>query len=233
VPREGKVLFRVYMLLEGFGWQLLAGAKITILVSICAIALGHVLGLLGAAGELSQRRWLAHFTRNVTAVIRGLPELLTLFAIYFGGTILLSQLFGTYVEINAFISGVIALGIIFGAYAAQVFRGAFLMVARGQREAAKALALSSWQMFYKITFPQAWRHALPGLGNLWLTTLKDSSLIALIGLAELTNKTQIAANETHKPFVFYFACALIYLALTTVTQLSLKYCQYRVSYYEH
>ena len=220
-------------MLAGFGGQLLAGVKITILVSVCAILLGHILGLIGAIGELSHRNWLAHLTRNITAVIRGLPELLTLFAIYFGGAILLSQLFGKYIEINAFISGVIALGLIFGAYATQVFRGAFLMVARGQRESAKALGLSNWQLLYKITFPQAWRHALPGLGNLWLTTLKDSSLVALIGLAELTNKTQIAANETHKPFTFYFACALIYLALTSITQLSLKYCQYRVSYYEH
>ena len=221
------------MFLDGFSNQLLEGAKITVAVSSCAILLGLVLGVIGAAGELSTRKWIRYLTTGITSIIRGLPELLTLFAIYFGGTILLSSLFGSYTEINAFMSGVIALGIIFGAYAAQVFRGAFLMIARGQKEAAIALGFSKWQTFYKILFPQAWRHALPGLGNLWLTTLKDSSLVALIGLAELTNKAQIAASVTHKPFTFYVACALIYLALTSISQLLLNYCHYRVSYYEH
>ncbi len=221
------------MFLDGYLGQLLSGTVLTIEVAVCAILLGSVLGLIGASGELSHSPILRVVSRAITSIIRGLPELLTLFAIYFGGTILLTKLFGKFTEVNAFTSGVVALGLIFGAYASQVFRGAFLIIHKGQKEAAKALGLSSWLTFKKIMLPQAWRHALPGLGNLWLTTLKDSSLVALIGLADLTNKTQLAATQTYKPFTFYMTCALIYLGLTSITQIIFILLKQRSLKHEH
>src|SRR5438876_11497086 len=105
-----------------------------------------------------------------------------LFIIYFGLTTLLSQLLHHYVEISAFVAGVMALGLIFGAYASQVFRGAFLALNAGQIEAGKAMGLSRFQIISRLQIPQAWRHAIPGLGNLWLVLLKDTAIVTLIGL---------------------------------------------------
>lgn len=219
-------------MLDGFLPQLLIGCKMTLAISCCVLPVGLALGLVGASLELSHHKILQKITVGITSTIRGLPELLVIFAIYFGGTVMLTKIFNGYTEVNAFTAGVIALGLIFGAYASQIFRGAFLAVPKGQLEAAKALGYTNWQVFSHILLPQAWRHALPGLSNLWLTSLKDSSLIALIGLAELMNKTQIAANTTHKPFVFYATAALIYLVLTTVSQIIMQYFIKRANHYE-
>lgn len=208
---------------EGFLPQLLSGCKMTLAISCCVLPVGLVLGLTGASLELNHHKILRKIILGTTSTIRGLPELLIIFAIYFGGTVTLSKIFHGYTEVNAFTSGVVSLGLIFGAYASQIFRGAFLTVPKGQLEAAKALGYNNRQVFSHILLPQAWRHALPGLSNLWLTSLKDSSLIALIGLPELMNKTQIAANTTHQPFVFYSAAALIYLVLTTISQIIMQY----------
>jgi His/Glu/Gln/Arg/opine family amino acid ABC transporter permease subunit len=203
---------------NGFLPQILAGTWVTIQIASCSLVLGLALGLIGAAGESSRLRFIRYFFIAITSVIRGLPELLILFFIYFGGTILLTQMMGHYIDVNAFVAGVVALGIVFGAYASQTFRGAFLAVPSGQIEAAKALGLSGWRIFKRIYLPQAWRHALPGLGNLWLVILKDTSLVSLIGLADLMSRTQIASSTTHKPFVFYATAALIYLLLTSISQ---------------
>jgi His/Glu/Gln/Arg/opine family amino acid ABC transporter permease subunit len=219
------------MILDGFLGQLLLGVEMTVAVSLSAITVGLILGLIGAVGELSSYRVVYTSTRIFTSLIRGLPELLVLFAVYFGGTILLTNLFGRFTEVNAFMAGVVALGLIFGAYASQIFRGAFLILNTGQKESAKALGLSPWQILTKILLPQAWHHAWPGVGNLSVMTLKDSSLVALIGLAELANKSQIAANTTHKPFTFYLACALIYLVLTSIMQLLINFFRYRTKHY--
>ncbi len=208
---------------NGFLPQILAGTWITIQIACCSLLLGLLLGLIGAAGESSRLRLIRYFFITLTSIIRGLPELLILFFIYFGGTILLTNLLGRYVNVNAFIAGVVALGIVFGAYASQTFRGAFLAVPSGQIEAAKALGLNRWQIFNCIRLPQAWRHALPGLGNLWLVILKDTSLVSLIGLADLMNRAQIASSTTHKPFTFYLLAALIYLVLTSVSQKIMTY----------
>lgn len=218
------------MLLSGFSGQLIDGTKITILVALVAIFIGIITGLLGALCELSKFRILNKLSTFISSIIRGIPELLIIFAVYFGGTILLTRVFGSYTEINAFTAGVAALGIIYGAYATQVFRGAFLMVHKGQLESSKALGLSKWTTFTAILLPQVFRYALPGLSNLCLVTLKDSSLVALIGLQELTFKAQIAANESYKPFIYYTACAGIYLVLTFVFEIFFKTMNKRFRY---
>ncbi len=125
-------------------------------------------------------------------------------------------------EVNAFIAGVISLGLIFAAYATQTLRGAFLALHKGQKEAAQALGLSSRRTFSHILFPQAWQIALPGLTNLWLVLLKDSALISLLGLSDLMFKAQIASSSTHQPFKFYFTAAIIFLILTSLSQFSFK-----------
>jgi len=207
---------------EGYGFQLILGALMTIAVAVSALGLGLAMAILGALGELSRNRWLRAITLACTGLIRGVPELLVLFGIYFGGSALMGRLTGHDLQINAFIAGVFALGLIFAAYGAQALRGAFLAIPSGQREAAQALSLSPQRTFSHILLPQAWRYALPALGNLWLVLLKDSALISLLGLSDLMNKAQMAASNTHQPFKFYMTAALIFLLLTTVSQISFK-----------
>jgi His/Glu/Gln/Arg/opine family amino acid ABC transporter permease subunit len=208
--------------LTGFFLQLAAGAWVTIQVAVCALLLGLVLGLLGAVGESSRCKFVRMAVTSLVSLCRGLPELLVIFLVYFSGTLLLNHLFHHYVDVPAFLSGVIALALIFGAYTSQVFRGAFLAIPAGQAEAARALGLGRGQIFFHIQLPQAWRIALPGLSNCWLVLLKDTALVSLIGLADLMNKAQLAASSTHKPFVFFLSVALWYLLMTSVSQSLLK-----------
>lgn len=207
---------------EGYGLQLFWGALTTISVAVCALLLGLLMALLGALGELSRRRSVRWVTLTITALIRGVPELLVLFGIYFGGSALLTLVIGEDLQVNAFIAGVFALALIFAAYGAQTLRGSFMAISGGQKEAAQALGLSSRRTFTHILLPQAWRIALPGLGNLWLVLLKDSALISLLGLSDLMNKAQMAASNTHQPFKFYMIAALIFLILTSLSQISFK-----------
>lgn len=202
----------------GFISQLLAGTWITIQVACCALALGLILGLLGATGESSRWRALRYLATAIISIIRGLPELVVIFIIYFGGTLFLTHVMHHYVNVSAFIAGVVALSLIFGSYSSQVFRGAFLAIPHTQLESARALGLSRLQIFQHILLPQAWRHALPGLGNLWLVLLKDTALVSLIGLPDLMNQSQVAASSTHQPFVFYLTAAFLYLLMTSVSQ---------------
>jgi octopine/nopaline transport system permease protein len=119
-----------------------------------------------------------------------------------------------FLGVPSFLAGALAVGVISGAYQAEVFRGAFLAVAKGEIEAARAVGMGRWLMFRRIIAPQVLRFALPGLGNLWQVALKDSSLISVTGLAELMRVSQVASGSTRQPFTFYLAGGALYLVLT-------------------
>ena len=208
-------------LFDGFFLQLAIGASITLQLALCALLLGLMLGLLGALAEASSISIIRRIAILIISTIRGLPELLVIFFVYFGGTLLFTTLLGHYVDVSSFLAGVLALALLFGSYASQTFRGAFLAVPKEQTEAARALGLNRRQIFLHIQLPQAWRHALPGLGNLWLVLLKDTALVSLIGLADLMSKAQLASSATHKPFTFYLIAAIFYLLMTSVSQFML------------
>ena len=210
--------------LEGFGQPLIKGTVITVCVSLCAFIFGMILAILFTLAEFGQLKFLKLIIRSLVAFIRGLPELLVLFAVYFVSSVLWTQLFHRSFQMSAFsfTVGVCALGMIFASYATQTLRSAFLAVPIGQTEAGKALGLSSWIVFKRITLPQAWCYALPGLSNLWLVLLKDSALVAFIGLGDLMNEAELAASTTREPFKFYMTAALLFLTLTFLSQLTLK-----------
>lgn len=207
---------------HGFGPQLLEGAGLTLLVTAASLLLGSIMGLAGATAKLSNYPVLRIMGASYTTIIRGVPDLLIIFIIFFGGTVTLTAVFGRYVEVNAYWSGVIALGTVFGAYATEIFRGSLLAVPPGQSEAAKALGLGPLRTFVKIVLPQAWRIALPAYGNQLLVLLKQTSLVSLIGLEELMRKGKIAVGATDEPFTFYFGVGLIYLVMTTCLTIILK-----------
>jgi His/Glu/Gln/Arg/opine family amino acid ABC transporter permease subunit len=215
------------MALQGFGDQILIGAGLTLAVAALSMMFGLVIGGLGAAAKLSRRRALRGFADAYTTLVRGVPELLILLLLYFGGTVLLTWMAGDYVEVNGFGAGLFALSILCGAYATEVLRAAIQAVPKGQIEAARALGLRRTATIRKVLLPQVWRLALPGLGNVWLVVMKDTSLISVVGLEELMRKSNIAAGATHRPFTFYAVAALIYLLFTTVSVVAIALLERR------
>jgi His/Glu/Gln/Arg/opine family amino acid ABC transporter permease subunit len=217
--------------LHGFGSALVAGTLMTILLALSALALGLVLGLLGALAKTSAYKPLVWLGETYSTLVRGIPELLWVLLIYFGTVSLmgrLGELLGyPGLALNAFAAGTIALGLCFGAYATEVFRGALLAVPRGQREAGLALGLSRGRIFWRLTLPQMWRVALPGLGNLFMILMKDTALVSVIGLEELMRHSQIAVSVSKQPFTFYMAAACIYLLLTILAMTGMHFLERR------
>ena len=207
--------------LKGFGGQILTGAGLTLLVAALSLVFGLIIGGLGAAAKLSKSRRLRAVAEAYTTLVRGVPELLILLLLYFGGTVLLTWLAGEYVEVNGFGAGLFALSILCGAYTTEVLRAAIQGVPKGQTEAARALGMRPAHTIRLVMLPQVWRLALPGLGNVWLVLLKDTSLISVVGLEELMRKSAIAAGATHQPFTFYAVAAGVYLLFTSVSVLGI------------
>lgn len=202
------------MNLEGFGPQLVLGAAVTVAVAIGAAAIGTALGLVFALVKLRGGRISRVVADAYTTVVRGVPDLLLIFVVYFGGTVTLSWLLHQTVEVDSYTAGCVALGVIFGAYATEIFRGAIVAVPRGQVEAAQALGLNATRTFTKVVMPQAWRFALAPYGNQLVVLLKQTSLVSIVGLEELMRKANIASGATNQPFTFYLAATVLYLTLT-------------------
>lgn len=206
----------------GWGLALILGALMTLLVSIAGLVIGAVFGGLVAWARLSGGRVAGAFGEGYAALFRGLPELLVIYFIYFGSSALLTNLahsfgFEGFFGVPTFGAGALAIGVISGAYQAEVFRGAFLAISRGELEAARAIGMSRGLMFRRVVAPQVFRYAIPGLGNLWQVALKDSSLISVTGLVELMRISQVGAASTRQPFTFYVAGGALYLLLSSVS----------------
>ena len=178
-------------------------------------------GLLGAAAKLSGSRSARVLADVYTTVIRGLPELVLMLAIFYGGQILLNDLVEAqgwdYVDVPPFAAGVLTIGFIFGAYLTETFRGAILAVPPGQAEAARAFGMSRGQVWRRVLLPQMVRHAIPGFSNNWLVMVKATALVSIIGLDDMLHRANLAASATREPFTFFVTVALLYLAITTVS----------------
>jgi len=201
----------------------------TIQLALCALVLGLLLGLAGALAKTSPYKPLQWLGGGYSTLVRGVPELLWVLLIFYGTVSTmreLGSLFGNPdLELNPFAAGVIALGLCFGAYATEVFRGAILAVPRGHREAGLALGLSKGRILWRLILPQMWRVALPGLGNLFMILMKDTALVSVVGLAEIMRTAGIAVSVTKLPFTFYLAAAFIYLALTSLAMTGQHYLE--------
>jgi polar amino acid transport system permease protein len=209
----------------GWGDEILAGAWLTIRLALATLPIGLALGFLVALAKRSRSALLRGFGETFSTVFRGLPELLTLFIVYYGGQALLQsvvRLFSdTYVEANGFVAGMLALGVVFAAYASEVFTAAFNGIPRGQWEGAAAMGLHRWQTLRLVILPQLVRLALPGLANLWLVLLKETSLVSVIALNDLLRMTSVAVGSTKQPFFFYFVACMIYLVLSIISSLGI------------
>ncbi len=220
---------------RGYGWVFLDGLQVTLAVGLASLPVALVLGLFGAWGKLSNNAILRNLAGAYTTVVRGVPELVLITLVYYGFTIILQDIASAItgereqIDLNPFITGTIALGSIYGAFATEVFRGAFLAVDRGQIEAASAYGMSSSLAFRRIILPQMWRYALPGLGNLWLVLLKATALVSVIQLPELMRMTSIGVGATREPFTFYFSASLIYLGITAASLVVIRSAEQRAS----
>ncbi len=203
----------------GWGDELFIATLMTVAVSITAIIIGFLFAIVFTPLKLSKNKFFNFIGNSYTTVIRGVPELLVIYLFFFGGSgaiMYVASIFGynDYIEINAFVTGSFAIGIISGAYSTEVFRGAVQSIDIGQSEAAKVLGLSKFTQFYKIIFPQVLRLAIPNLSNVWQITLKDTSLISVTGLVEIMRQSYVAAGSTRDPLFFYSFAAILYLILT-------------------
>ena len=217
----------------GWGDELFYATLMTLAVSITAMLIGFFFALIFTPLKLSKYKTLNLIGNFYTTVIRGVPELLVIYLFFFGGSgaiMFVASIFGynEYIEINAFITGSFAIGIISGAYSTEVFRGALQSIDKGQFEACKVLGLKKHIQFFKVIMPQMLRLAIPNLSNVWQITLKDTSLISVTGLVEIMRQSYIAAGSTRDPLFFYSFAAVLYLVLTyfsmkLINRLEIKY----------
>lgn len=219
--------------LKGFGPLLLEGTWMTIKLSLLSLLVSVVLGLIGASAKLSGTAVLRVPAQLYTTLIRGVPDLVLMLLIFYSLqtwlTGLTEALEWEYIEIDPFAAGVITLGFIYGAYFTETFRGAMLAVPRGQLEAATAYGLKSSQRFRYVVFPQMMRYALPGIGNNWMVMLKATALVSIIGLADLVKAAQDAGKSTYQLFYFLVLAALIYLLITSASNIALRWLERRYS----
>ena len=217
----------------GWGDELFIATLMTIAVSITAMLIGFLFALIFTPLKLSKNKFFNLIANSYTTVIRGVPELLVIYLFFFGGSgavMFVASIFGynEYIEINAFITGSFAIGIISGAYSTEVFRGAIQSIDKGQFEASQVLGLKRFVYFFRVIMPQMLRLAIPNLSNVWQITLKDTSLISVTGLVEIMRQSYIAAGSTRDPLFFYSFAAILYLLLTflsmkLINRLEIKY----------
>ncbi|UUM31542.1 ABC transporter permease [Vibrio japonicus] len=239
--------------LKGYEASIFKGAIVTIEVALLSLLLAVILGMLGALAKMAPYRWARAIATLYTTVIRGIPDLVLMMLIFFGGQILLNNTLYSineslnewfassdpnhewtsylpdYIDVSPFIAGVLTIGFIFGAYMAETFRGAIMAVDKGELEAAKAYGMSSVMTFRRILLPQMIRHALPGFGNNWLVLLKTTALVSIIGLEDMVRTSSLAAGSTKMPFTFYMVVAIIFLFFTSVSTGLLKVVERKFS----
>lgn len=208
--------------LHGYGQSILTGTILTLEVSFLSLLIAMLLGIAGALCKQSKSTFLRLSAQAYTTVIRGVPDLVLMLLVFFGGQIFVNNMalklgYEEYIDINAFMAGVSTIGFIFGAYMTETFRGAMLAVPHGQLEAGSAYGMSKLKVFVRIMLPQMVRHAIPGFGNNWLVLIKTTALVSIIGLDDMVRKASMAAGATKMPFTFYAVVAINYLIITSVS----------------
>jgi len=215
----------------GRGLSLLQGLVSTVQIALGAYGLGLTLGLLGALGKLHGGRILRSILATYTTLIRAVPELVLILLLYYAGTDALNRALESFgyrpVDISGLVAGILVLGFVQGAYSTEVIRAAMQAVPNGQKEAALAFGMSRIKILARITIPAMIPFALPGLSNLWLIAIKDTALLAVVGFFELASATKTAGASTREYLLFYVAAAVLYLALTLLSNVFLRWLEAR------
>jgi polar amino acid transport system permease protein len=218
---------------QGWGLLLLGGAGVTIALAVVTVPFGFGGGLALAVAKLSPKKAVRGLCDAYTTFFRGIPDLLSLFIVYFGVQMLIDRLATPlgigHIEMNAFVAGVIALSVVVAAYSSEVWVAALKSIPKGQGEAAKSLGLDPRQTFRLVLMPQLLRVALPGLGNIWMVLLKDTSLISTIALMDLLRAAKAGADNTTRPILFYSAAAALYLVFSILSGIAQGKMEQRVN----
>ncbi|MBL8688569.1 MAG: ABC transporter permease subunit [Rhodospirillaceae bacterium] len=226
------------------GWldEMTFATGLTLAVAICGFLFGLAFGTLAAAAKLSRSTILRRAADAYTTVFRGVPDLLVIYLFYFGGSAVVTAIgaalgYSGFIGLPGFLVGTLAIGIVSGAYQTEVIRGAYLAVPQGEVDAARAFGMSGFRLLRRIIGPQVLRYGLPGMGNIWQLVLKESALVAVVGLtlifyevrigdlvliyetrfSDLLRQAHVAAGSTRQPFVFYITAVAFYLVLTTAS----------------
>ena len=219
--------------LHGYLPLILKGMLLTVEVAVLSLLIAIFLGLLGAVAKLSGSRLARLIAGVYTTVIRGVPDLVLMTLIFFGGQILVNDLGDRlgwdYVDVSPFAAGVLTIGFIFGAYLTETFRGGIMAVSRGEIEAGHAYGMTSIQVFLRITLPAMVRHALPGFSNNWLVLAKTTALVSVIGLHDMVFNAGQAGGATRQPFTFYLLVAILFLVITGISDIGLRWVERRYS----
>lgn len=194
--------------------SLFTGMLNTLMIAILSLLLGSFLTLFFTLSHLSKYLLSRYSIIVFSLLMRGLPEILILFGIHHGGSFLLSTIFGNPIEIHPIVSSIITLSLIFSVYGSKLFYPLLLTIASGQKEAGKVLGMTSCHIWVTIILPQVWQKSLPAFSNLWVTLLKDTALISLVGVMDLTSSVQFMVSKTQKPFTLYLMLAGMYLLLS-------------------
>ncbi|MEM0900850.1 MAG: ABC transporter permease subunit [Pseudomonadota bacterium] len=212
---------------QGWGDEIAWGVLVTVSLALVTLPVGLALGFFVARAKQSTEAPLRLAAEIYTTIFRGLPELLTLFIIYFGAQIGIQSAFRALgfsggIEINAFFAGMIALAIVFSSYASEVFLSAFRAIPKGQYEGGYAVGLPRGRVMRLVVLPQVFKIALPGLTNLWMILLKDTALVSAIGLSDIVRQTGVAARVTKEPFLFYGLAFLLFLSLALLSSIAIS-----------
>ncbi|MEO0637353.1 MAG: ABC transporter permease subunit [Pseudomonadota bacterium] len=213
----------------GRGALLLAGLAATIQIAAGAYLLGLTIGFFGALGKLYGPKPVKWFLEGYTTIVRAVPELVLILLVFYAGSGLINEVLRSLgqrpIDINALLAGITVLGVVMGAYATEVMRGAIAAIPKGQIEAARAYGMSSAMTLRRIVAPAMMPLAIPGLSNLWLIVLKDTALLAVIGSIELATRTRQAGATTREYLTFYLAALVLYLLLTLVSMYLIKHIE--------
>lgn len=208
-----------FSVLSGYYGVFIQGAKTTIIISLVSLVIGFVLGLLICLMKMSKIKILRWPASAYVQILRGTPLFVQIFIIYFG----LPQLGIQFPDIGPFssdfVSGAFALSINSSAYIAEIFRSGIQAVDKGQMEASRSLGLGYVDAMRYVIVPQAVKNVLPALANEFITLVKESSIISVIGVQELMFKAGIVRTSLYRPFEPYIMAAIMYLVMTTILSL--------------
>lgn len=224
---------------ETFGGYLpmiLKGMVLTVEVALLSLLLSLMLGILAASARLYGGSVSKTIAGIYTTVIRGIPDLVLMMLIFFGGQILVNKvgdkLGWDYIDIDPFVAGILTIGFIFGAYMGETFRGAIMAVSKGEIEAGHAYGMTSLQVFIHITFPAMIRHAIPGFFNNWLVLVKTTALVSVIGLEDMVFSAKVAGDSLRQPFTFYMLVGFLFLLITAASDLGMRWLERKYSFGE-
>jgi His/Glu/Gln/Arg/opine family amino acid ABC transporter permease subunit len=208
--------------------DLITGSAITIEITSFSLFFGMILGTISGLGKLSRKRVFRYPSILYIDFIRGTPLLVQILLFYYGIPGLYSNATGNPLQIDPILAGIIVCSINSGAYIAEIVRAGIQSIEKGQMEAARSLGMNERQAMKEIILPQAFRRIIPPLGNEFIALLKDSSLLAVIGVHELLKTGQLYISRTFAAFPVYIAVALMYLILTIVISRIVAYSERRL-----